>query len=103
MIIDMFPAENGDAFLIRFDNKKNILIDMGYADTYKNHIKDSLLKIKNENQCIDLLIITHIDEDHIEGAIEFFKENGSANNPNIIEVKEVWHNSYSTIRRNKTK
>ena len=103
MIIDMFPAENGDAFLIRFDNKKNILIDMGYADTYKNHIKDSLLKIKNENQCIDLLIITHIDEDHIEGAIEFFKENGSANNPNIIEVKEVWHNSYRHLQFDKKK
>lgn len=103
MIIDMFPAENGDAFLIRFDNKKNILIDMGYADTYKNHIKDSLLKIKNENQCIDLLIITHIDEDHIEGAIEFFKENGSANNPNIIEGKEVWHNSYRHLQFDKKK
>ena len=103
MIIDMFPAENGDAFLIRFDNKKNILIDMGYADTYKNHIKDSLLKIKNENQCIDLLIITHIDEDHIEGAIEFFKENGSADNPNIIEVKEVWHNSYRHLQFDKKK
>lgn len=103
MIIDMFPAENGDAFLIRFDNKKNILIDMGYIDTYKNYIKDRLLKIKDENQCIDLLIITHIDEDHIEGAIEFFKENGSANNPNIIEVKEVWHNSYRHLQFNKEK
>lgn len=103
MIIDMFPAENGDAFLIRFDNKKNILIDMGYTDTYKNHIKDRLLKIKNENQCIDLLIITHIDEDHIEGVIEFLKENGNANNPNIVEVKEVWHNSYRHLQFDKEK
>lgn len=103
MVIDMFPAKNGDAFLIRFDNKKNILIDMGYVDTYKKYIKDRLLKIKNENQCIDLLIITHIDEDHIEGAIEFFKENGNANNPNIIEVKEVWYNSYRHLQFNKNK
>lgn len=103
MVIDMFPAENGDAFLIRFDNKKNILIDMGYVGTYKKYIKDRLLKIKNENQCIDLLIITHIDEDHIEGAIEFFKENGNANNPNIIEVKEVWYNSYRHLQFNKNK
>ena len=103
MVIDMFPAENGDAFLIRFDNKKNILIDMGYVGTYKKYIKDRLLKIKNENQCIDLLIITHIDEDHIEGAIEFFKENGNANKPNIIEVKEVWYNSYRHLQFNKNK
>lgn len=98
MIIEMFPAENGDAFLIRLDNKKNILVDMGYIDTYKNYIKDRLVKMKNENQCIDLLIITHIDEDHIEGAIEFFKENGNANYPNIIEIKEIWHNSYRHLQ-----
>jgi beta-lactamase superfamily II metal-dependent hydrolase len=103
MIIEMFPAENGDAFIIRLANKKNILIDMGYVDTYKNYIKDRLLKIKNENQCIDLLIITHIDKDHIEGAIEFFKENGDANNPNIIEVKEVWYNSYRHLQFMKEK
>lgn len=103
MLIEMFPAEKGDAFLIRFDNKKNILIDMGYIDTYKTYIKDRLIEIKNEKQSIDLLIITHIDEDHIEGAIEFIKENGNANNPNIIEVKEIWHNSYRHLQIDKYK
>lgn len=103
MIIEMFPAENGDAFLIRLDNKKNIIVDMGYSNTYKKYIKDRLIKIENENQCIDLLIITHIDEDHIEGVIEFLKENGNANNPNIIEVKEIWHNSYRHLQFDKEK
>ena len=36
MIIEMFPAENGDAFLVRLDNGENILIDMGYNETYRN-------------------------------------------------------------------
>lgn len=103
MTIEIFPAEDGDAFLVRLDNKKNILIDMGYVDTYKNYIKDRLVEIKNDNQCIDLLIITHIDEDHIEGAIEFLKENGDANNPKIIEVKEIWYNSYRHLQFNKDK
>lgn len=67
---------------------------MGYIDTYKMHIKNRLMELKKENQCIDLLIITHIDEDHIEGAIEFLRENGIAENPNIIEIKEIWYNSY---------
>ena len=61
MIIEMFPAENGDAFLIRLDNGKNIVIDMGYATTYTNFIKDRFIDLNNKNQCIDLLIITHID------------------------------------------
>ncbi|MVX64817.1 MBL fold metallo-hydrolase [Clostridium chromiireducens] len=101
--IDMFPAKNGDAFLIRLDNKRNILIDMGYDDTYRDYIKDKLIEIKNEKQCIDLLVITHIDEDHIEGAIEFLKENGDSNMPNIIEIKEVWYNSYRHLQFDKMK
>jgi beta-lactamase superfamily II metal-dependent hydrolase len=103
MIIEMFPAEQGDAFLIRLENKMNILVDMGYATTYRDFIKKRLIEVKNENQCIDLLVITHIDEDHIQGAIEFFKENGNADNPNIIEVKEIWHNSYRHLQFEKDK
>jgi len=103
MFIEMFPAENGDSFLIRLDNKKNIMVDMGYIDTYKTYIKKRLMEIKKENQCIDLLIITHIDEDHIEGAIEFLRENGNAENPNIIEIKEIWHNSYRHMQFEKEK
>lgn len=103
MVIEMFPAENGDAFLVRLDNKKNILIDMGYIDTYKTYIRDRLVEIKNENQCIDLLIITHIDEDHIEGAIEFIKQNGDSESPQIIELKEIWYNSYRHLQFDKCK
>lgn len=101
--IEMFPAKKGDAFLLRFDNKKNILIDMGYQDTYTNYIRDRLIQIKNEGQCIDLLVITHIDQDHIEGVIEFFKENRNCNNSKIVEVKEIWHNSYRHLQFDKEK
>ncbi|MDU4927023.1 MBL fold metallo-hydrolase [Clostridium butyricum] len=99
----MFPAEGGDAFLLRLDNKKNILIDMGYSDTYTSYIKNRLIQLKEQKECIDLLVITHIDEDHIEGAIEFLHENGMADNPNIIEVKEIWHNSYRFLQFKKEK
>ncbi|CAG9708284.1 hypothetical protein CNEO_43494 [Clostridium neonatale] len=94
----MFPAEGGDAFLLRFDNKKNILIDMGYSDTYTNYIKDRLLQLKRQGECIDLLVITHIDKDHIGGAIKFLYENGNVDNANIIDIKEIWHNSYRFLQ-----
>lgn len=99
----MFPAEGGDAFLLRFDNKKNILIDMGYSDTYTNYIKDRLLQLKRQGECIDLLVITHIDKDHIGGAIKFLYENGNVDNANIIDIKEIWHNSYRFLQFKKEK
>lgn len=97
MNIEMLPAQQGDSFLLNFDNGVNILIDMGYADTYKNYLHSKLSQIKSRGQCVDLLVITHIDADHIEGAIEFFKENGAADSPNIVEVKEIWYNAYKNL------
>ena len=93
--IKVLPASCGDSILISFDDKgknKNILIDGGYGSTYKNVIKDEIIKIKNRNECIDLLIVTHIDDDHINGIIKFIEDD------NLNElIKEVWFNSWSNF------
>lgn len=91
----MLPADAGDCFLLNFDNGINILIDTGYSRTYQEYLKQKLLELKQKKQCVDLMIITHIDEDHIGGAVAFFKENGYANGQKIIDVKEIWYNSCS--------
>lgn len=101
--IEMFPANDGDSFLIRFDNGKNIVIDMGYKNTFDWHIRKRFEELQSEGQWIDLLVITHVDDDHIIGAIEFIKENKSSSNPYIIRVGEVWHNSYRHLQFNKEK
>lgn len=40
------------------------------------------------------MLITHIDQDHIEGAIAFLCENGPASTPHIIEVENIWFNGF---------
>jgi beta-lactamase superfamily II metal-dependent hydrolase len=91
--IEMFPAGNGDAILIS-DGKINILIDGGYTSTYRDHLKSRLIQLNQTGQKIDKYIITHIDADHITGAITFLKDNGPSDIPTIINVDEVWFNSY---------
>jgi len=98
--IKMFKAENGDAFLLNFDNKQNILIDMGTPNTYEDEIKEELLELSQSGQKIDLLVVSHIDNDHIGGVIEFIKDNKEHN---IIKVDEVWHNSYRHLNFTKKK
>lgn len=96
--ITMLPAKAGDCILIEFlQEDYRILIDGGYVDTYDNYLRDKLLRLSKEGKRIQLLIITHIDADHIGGIQAFLKENGSAAKPNIIKVYEVWYNSFFHI------
>ncbi len=91
--IDVFPAGYGDCFMVRCcdgKDKTNILIDGGLYDTYHDYLKHYLGIMKKNKEIIDLLVVTHIDCDHIEGIIEFLKENNDSKKP--MKVKEIWHN-----------
>ncbi len=93
--IKCYPAKNGDCFLISFgkteEEKKHLLIDCGYVDTFQKYLKNDLIKIAESGGTLEKLILTHIDADHIQGAIRLLKEN---NPEKFIAIKEVWHNTY---------
>jgi beta-lactamase superfamily II metal-dependent hydrolase len=76
--IKFFPVGCGDAISIRFlgdDNKyHNILIDGGYQKMYPLGIKNEIQTIVEQNECIDLWIITHIHEDHIGAIRQFIRQ-----------------------------
>ncbi len=84
----VLKAYNGDCLLVNtFNDKKkkiNILIDGGTASTFDYSLKKELSNIKS----IDLIILTHIDSDHIGGLIRFFKNSIIEK----IEVKQIWVN-----------
>ena len=95
--IKSYKAGKGDAFLLSFGENKeyNIMIDMGISSTY-SEIKPDLELLASNGKKLDLLVVTHMHEDHICGAIKFIKDNGA--NKSIIEVDEVWHNSYRHLK-----
>ncbi|GLI54733.1 hypothetical protein PM10SUCC1_02480 [Propionigenium maris DSM 9537] len=99
MKIEVFPAEVGDSFLISYGEgeSKHILIDGGYRETYDDFLKDRLKEIKNQKQEIELLIVTHIDQDHILGILSLFEENGTSDEYKIVKIREIWHNSYKHL------
>lgn len=97
--IEMLPANEGDCILITLpDADIRILIDGGTGDTYKNSLRERLLQLKSENKVINLLIVTHIDNDHIGGIIELLKDNGSNTESRIIKIENIWHNSYRHLQ-----
>lgn len=94
--ITMLNAFNGDSFIISFGNKKrmfNIVVDGGIPRTYVPILRDEVLLRKNQGQYIDLLMITHIDDDHIGGIKKMFEDNSL----DKTIIKRVIYNSAWTL------
>lgn len=101
MKIKILQAGNGDCFIVSFHDSehncsRNILIDSGIADTYYSQnsnidgdLKIELDYIREKGESIDLLILTHIDNDHICGLLKWFEVDNKA----YELIKNVWFNS----------
>jgi len=93
--IEMLPAREGDALWIRYGNAqapRQILIDGGRAGTYKD-IKDRLASLPESQRSFELFVITHVDRDHIEGALKLLED------PDLdLTFKEVWFNGYDHLQ-----
>jgi beta-lactamase superfamily II metal-dependent hydrolase len=80
------------------DNPKHILIDGGPGGVYRDHLRSELEQIKNYGGQIDLVVLSHIDGDHIVGLLDLteeLKENSADGTDPLIEVKELWANTFS--------
>ena len=104
MKIKFLQAFNGDSIWISFmenDIIRNIIIDGGIGDTYENRLKrkgdlfDAIKYIKNNGQKIDLLVLTHFDDDHIGGILRWLNKDKEA--PTLI--KKISFNSGKEIAK----
>jgi beta-lactamase superfamily II metal-dependent hydrolase len=106
--IKFLKAFNGDCILLTLQpntrEEKCILIDGGSSSTYISRKKSKkkseygALKIltdqlREHEKIIDLLILTHVDDDHIAGILEWFENDAKA----YELIKEVWFNSGTLI------
>lgn len=109
MKVKFLQAGNGDSIWISFPDEnnitRNILIDGGIGRTYQykdkkkktviGDLQKTLQEIRaiGENSKIDLLILTHVDDDHIGGLLKWFSKDKTFNNL----VGKIWFNSSRLI------
>jgi beta-lactamase superfamily II metal-dependent hydrolase len=104
IVVRVLEANHGDCILVSHEGASgvtNILIDGGTSATFKHgprqRYNGALCKVLDElkykGQCIDLAILTHIDDDHIHGLIKAFET------PDYLSklVKSIWFNSSRLI------
>ena len=89
----ILKAFNGDSILIKSltskDEEFTLLIDGGTSSTFSYTLKKELIQLKK----INIVILTHIDSDHIGGLINFFKSSLIES----VEIDEIWINSPELI------
>ena len=100
-IVKILPVNCGDALIIRHksDDKKvrNIFIDGGFINAFKVLNKQIKL-IEVNKQKIDLWILTHLDADHINGAVEYFRQNDKESKGKLIN--RLWFNFFDAFKLN---
>jgi beta-lactamase superfamily II metal-dependent hydrolase len=95
--IEMLPAEQGDALFIEYGSRSSpsrVLIDAGVRKTsaaVKARIEQ--VPMKRNKRHFDLLIVTHVDSDHIGGIPKLL------NDPSLgLEFDDVWFNGWRHLQ-----
>jgi beta-lactamase superfamily II metal-dependent hydrolase len=94
--LSVFPAGDGDCLLLSYSQgpEKYVLIDGGRKGAYRT-LSPRLREIAAGGGRIEVMVLTHIDADHIEGLLAMIEDEP------YIPVDEVWFNGFeqlSTVR-----
>lgn len=93
-------AKHGDCLLL-FAEDATVLIDGGPSGVYKRFLRgqlEALPKDGDEPPLIDLMMVSHIDADHIDGILDLTDELIEARNEErdpIVDIRRAWHNSFA--------
>ena len=114
--LDVRRARKGDCLVLHYGSKKDPglgLIDGGPSQVYGPHLKPRLEQIRklrklgpNDALPVDFMMVSHIDDDHINGILELTKElleAKAAKKPLPLKIKSVWHNTFDDIIGNNPK
>jgi hypothetical protein len=97
----VLQAEFGDCLILEYGTPQSpryLLVDGGPEETYVRHLAPELGAIEQAGGALDLVVLSHVDNDHTIGLLDFVSdlEQRRANNqPATIGGSALWHNSFS--------
>jgi beta-lactamase superfamily II metal-dependent hydrolase len=110
MKLQIFQSAQGDCLLLEGADGGRVLCDGGMAATMRMHVRDELTKLRDAGKAIDVVYISHIDQDHISGALQLledefewrlFEHHQAAGTPirapkapRPPEIGGLWHNAF---------
>ncbi len=114
MRLRVFQSAHGDCLLLESVNGTRVLVDGGIKSSFRNHVLPTLSGF-GVDALIDLVYISHIDQDHIGGILAYldnlvdwrvFRHLGRPTRrprePELPQIGEIWHNAFhDTITKNR--
>jgi len=103
LCLHVVQADYGDCLVLQFDAEgvaKYILVDGGPDGVYASHLKIKLEEIAAQKGRLDLVVLTHVDEDHVVGLVDMLSAIAQARNRGetpLIEVGALWYNTFRPI------
>jgi beta-lactamase superfamily II metal-dependent hydrolase len=116
MQLTMFQSAKGDCLLLSDTaGKTRILVDGGMPNAYSAHVAPALGKLRDAGKHINLVYVSHIDQDHIGGVLRMLDDEvqwrvhehqiGDGDNPTHKPPKAprpptvdaIWHNAFHDL------
>jgi beta-lactamase superfamily II metal-dependent hydrolase len=110
MKLKIFESQDGDCLLIESKDGRLILCDGGRTASMRSHVSGELTKLRKANRKLDILYVSHVDNDHITGVLALLedelqwrihdhrKKTGLNSAPPKVprppEISTVWHNAF---------
>jgi beta-lactamase superfamily II metal-dependent hydrolase len=93
MRIHLLPAAHGDCLLVEYGDKPvhRILIDGGVKSTYES-LRERFLAMAENDRRLDLLVVSHVDADHIEGIVRMLTDDTIP-----IRIGDLWFNGHQHL------
>jgi hypothetical protein len=94
----VIQAEQGDSLLLEWDESGKshfILVDGGPGGVFDAHIKGFLARKVKTNGKIDRVMLSHVDDDHINGLLDFLGDLQSGQEK--YKIDGLWHNTFSQV------
>lgn len=103
-------AEKGDSLILSWgplDKIRHILIDGGPNTVFNNSLEPRLEQLRSGHKLgsgqalpLEICMVSHIDDDHINGILELFDAMEDAHPAVPYRIKTLWHNSFDEILGN---
>jgi hypothetical protein len=90
--LHVLPAGHGDCILVEYgDPPARFLIDGGTAGTWQR-LHEVLGALPRRERRLELLVVTHVDSDHIAGVLSLF-----AGGLEGLSFDDIWFNGYKHL------